>query len=304
MTDKKKPPPTRTKTTPKNKKIRVKTGKKRTVSSARWLERQLNDPLVREAREQGYRARSVFKIIEMDDKIKAMKPGTVVVDLGATPGSWTQIAVERVKPETTKGRVIAMDILPMDPVPGAEFLQADFTDNDTPEKLIDMLDGRKADVVLSDMAANTTGQRAIDHIRTVYLVELAWDFARQVLAPGGRDDRQSLPGRHREKTAGRAEEELHLRQTRQARGQPQGIARAVRRLHRFPRLDLPAGWRRHHGGPTYLVCCIFDACNIIFAVLELLPDFVDERLNGRQGAGLLVLHCFGHFESCIKRGPI
>lgn len=185
MTDKKKPPATRTKTTPKNKKIRVKTGKKRTVSSARWLERQLNDPLVREAREQGYRARSVFKLIEMDDKIKAMKPGTVVVDLGATPGSWTQIAVQRVKPDTTKGRVIAMDILPMDPIPGADFLQADFTESDTPDKLIAMLEGRKADVVLSDMAANTTGQRSIDHIRTIYLVELAWDFARQVLAPGG-----------------------------------------------------------------------------------------------------------------------
>lgn len=185
MTDKKKPPPTRTKTTPKNKKIRVKTGKKRTVSSARWLERQLNDPLVRMAKEQGYRARSVFKLIEMDDKIKCLKPGAMVVDLGATPGSWTQIAVERVKPGKTKGRVIAMDILPMDPVPDSEFLLADFTDNDTPEKLIAMMDGRKADIVLSDMAANTTGQRSIDHIRTVYLVELAWDFARQVLAPGG-----------------------------------------------------------------------------------------------------------------------
>jgi 23S rRNA (uridine2552-2'-O)-methyltransferase len=185
MTDKKKPPPTRTKTTPKNKKIRVKTGKKRTVSSARWLERQLNDPLVRMAKEQGYRARSVFKLIEMDDKIKCLKPGAMIVDLGATPGSWTQIAVERVKPSKTKGRVIAMDILPMDPVPDSEFLLADFTDNDTPEKLIAMMDGRKADVVLSDMAANTTGQRSIDHIRTVYLVELAWDFARQVLAPGG-----------------------------------------------------------------------------------------------------------------------
>ena len=185
MTDKKKPPPTRTKTTPKNKKIRVKTGKKRTVSSARWLERQLNDPLVRMAKEQGYRARSVFKLIEMDDKVKCLKPGAMVVDLGATPGSWTQIAVERVKPGKTKGRVIAMDILAMDPVPDSEFLLADFTDNETPEKLIAMMDGRKADIVLSDMAANTTGQRSIDHIRTVYLVELAWDFARQVLAPGG-----------------------------------------------------------------------------------------------------------------------
>lgn len=185
MTDKKKPPPTRTKTTPKNKKIRVKTGKKRTVSSARWLERQLNDPLVREAKDQGYRARSVFKIIELDDKLKCLKPGAIVIDLGAAPGSWTQLAVQRVKPQSGRGRVIAMDILPMDPVPDSEFLQADFTADETPEKLIALLDGKKANVVLSDMAANTTGQRSIDHIRTIYLVELAWDFARQVLADDG-----------------------------------------------------------------------------------------------------------------------
>lgn len=171
------------------KQVRVKSIKKRTVSSTRWLKRQLNDPFVKQARDSGYRARSVFKIIEIDDKIKVMKPGATVVDLGSAPGSWTQIAVERVKSldgsGAKQGKVIATDILEMAPLPGSEFIQMDFTDNDAPDRIIAMLDGKKADVVLSDMAANTTGQKAIDHIRTVYLVELAWDFARQVLAPGG-----------------------------------------------------------------------------------------------------------------------
>jgi 23S rRNA (uridine2552-2'-O)-methyltransferase len=183
MTDTKKPKPPRA--TSRTKTIRVKTTKKRTVSSARWLERQLNDPLVRKAKEEGYRARSVYKIIEMDDKYKFFKGGAIVVDLGSTPGSWTQIAVERVRPEKTGGRVIAMDILPMDPVPDADFFQGDFTEEATADKIMSMLDGKKATVVLSDMAANTTGQRSIDHIRTVFLVELAWDFAKQVLAPNG-----------------------------------------------------------------------------------------------------------------------
>lgn len=167
------------------KQVRVKNMKKRTVSSARWLQRQLNDPFVKQARDGGYRARSVFKIIEIDDKINAMKPGAIVVDLGSAPGSWTQIAVERVKSLTGKGKVIATDILDMAPLPGSEFIQMDFTDEDAPDRIIALLEGKKANVVLSDMAANTTGQKAIDHIRTVYLVELAWDFARQVLARDG-----------------------------------------------------------------------------------------------------------------------
>ena len=167
------------------KQVRVKSTKKRTVSSARWLQRQLNDPFVKQAREGGYRARSVFKIIEIDDKIKVMKPGATVVDLGSAPGSWTQIAVDRVKSLTGKGKVIATDILEMAPLPGSEFIQMDFTDEDAPDRIFALLGNKKADVVLSDMAANTTGQKAIDHIRTVYLVELAWDFARQVLAKNG-----------------------------------------------------------------------------------------------------------------------
>ena len=182
---KEKPPSAPSTRGKKNVKIRVKSKNKRTVSSARWLERQLNDPYVKKAKADGYRARSVFKIIEMDDKIKVLKPGAIVVDLGAAPGSWTQIAVERTKSLEGKGRVIATDILPMEELPGAEFLQGDFTDNDFADQLLKMLGNKKVDVVLSDMAANTTGQRSIDHIRTIYLVELAWDFARQVLAPNG-----------------------------------------------------------------------------------------------------------------------
>ncbi len=169
----------------KNKKIRVKTNAQRTVSSARWLERQLNDPFVKKAKSDGYRARSVYKIIEIDDKIKVMKPGSIVVDLGAAPGSWTQIAIDRTKSLEGKGRVIATDILEMTPLPGCEFLQGDFTENAFFDELIALLGNKKVDVVLSDMAANTTGQRSIDHIRTVYLVELAWDFAERVLGPNG-----------------------------------------------------------------------------------------------------------------------
>lgn len=179
MTDKKK-------TTPRNnKKVRVKMTKQRTVSSARWLERQLNDPYVKKAREAGYRARSVFKILEIDDKIKVLKPGAIVVDLGATPGSWSQVAVQRVQPENGKGRVIATDILDMDPIPDVDFLKGDFTDNTVLDQLLEMIGGKKVDVVLSDMAANTTGKKSVDHINTVYLVELAWDFASRVLAPKG-----------------------------------------------------------------------------------------------------------------------
>jgi 23S rRNA (uridine2552-2'-O)-methyltransferase len=169
----------------KIKSIRVKKDRKRTESSRRWLERQLNDPYVHQAQTDGYRARSVYKLIEMDDKLHFLKPNAIVVDLGAAPGSWTQVAVERIKPGKNKGRVIATDILPIDPVTDSEFLLGDFTDNAVFQTLLDMLGGARADVVLSDMAANTTGQRSVDHIRTLYLVELAWDFARRVLTKNG-----------------------------------------------------------------------------------------------------------------------
>lgn len=159
--------------------VRVKTAEKRTTSSTRWLQRQLNDPYVHEAQRLGYRARSAFKLIELDDKLKFIKKGCTVVDLGAAPGGWSQVALQR-----GAGKVIGLDLLPIDPLPGVTFLQMDFMNDDAPEALI-MAMGSGADVVLSDMAPNTMGHRQTDHIRIMALVEAAYEFATQVLKPGG-----------------------------------------------------------------------------------------------------------------------
>jgi 23S rRNA (uridine2552-2'-O)-methyltransferase len=159
--------------------VRLRTASKRTVGSQKWLERQLNDPYVAAARAQGFRSRAAFKLIEMDDKCKLIRPGSRVVDLGAAPGGWSQVAMQR-----GAAQVVAMDLLPIDPVPGVIFLQGDFNDTDMPDRLRALLGG-PADVVLSDMAPNTTGHGATDHIRIVALAELAFDFATHVLAPGG-----------------------------------------------------------------------------------------------------------------------
>jgi 23S rRNA (uridine2552-2'-O)-methyltransferase len=161
-------------------KVRVKTGKDRSLSSRLWLERQLNDPYVGRAKREGYRSRAAYKLIEIDDKHRLIKPGARVVDLGAAPGGWSQVAAKRVG----EGRVVAIDLLPMDAIAGVEFLQLDFLDPSAPEKLKALLGG-KADVVLSDMAANATGHRQTDHLRIMALAEAAADFAREVLAPGG-----------------------------------------------------------------------------------------------------------------------
>jgi len=164
---------------------KVKTAKKRTPSSARWLQRQLNDPYVHEARKMGYRSRAAFKLRELDDRFHLLRPGQKVVDLGAAPGGWTQVAVERVKPlESKGGAVVGMDILDWDPVPGAVTLVGDFLADDSPDRLREALGGG-ADVVLSDMAAPATGHAATDHLRIVAMVEVALDFAMSVLAPGG-----------------------------------------------------------------------------------------------------------------------
>jgi 23S rRNA (uridine2552-2'-O)-methyltransferase len=165
-------------------KTRVKSGKGRTLSSKLWLERQLNDPYVARAKREGYRSRAVYKLIEIDDKHRFLKSGGRVVDLGAAPGGWSQIAAKRVGAAEGKGRVVAIDLLDMDPVPGVEFLKLDFLDPSAPDILKDKLGG-KADVVLSDMAANATGHRKTDHLKIVALVEAAAEFAREVLAPGG-----------------------------------------------------------------------------------------------------------------------
>jgi 23S rRNA (uridine2552-2'-O)-methyltransferase len=153
------------------------------VSSKRWLERQLNDPYVARARREGLRSRAAFKLSEIDDKAHILKKGARVVDLGAAPGGWSQVAAKRVG-APDHGKVVAIDLLPMEPVTGVEFLQLDFLDRDAPDKLKALLGG-PADVVLSDMAANATGHRKTDHLKIIALVELAVDFAREVLAPGG-----------------------------------------------------------------------------------------------------------------------
>jgi 23S rRNA (uridine2552-2'-O)-methyltransferase len=165
-------------------KTRVKTARKRSLSSALWLSRQLNDPYVVRARAEGYRSRAAFKLMEIDDRHRLLKLGQRIVDLGAAPGGWSQVAAERVGTATGSGQVVAIDLLEMEPVPGVGFAVMDFNDADAPARLKAMLGG-PADGVLSDMAANATGHRKTDQLRIIGLVELAADFAREVLAPRG-----------------------------------------------------------------------------------------------------------------------
>ena len=164
--------------------VTVKTGGKRKLSSKLWLERQLNDPYVAQAKREGYRSRAAYKLIEIDDKYRFLKPGLTVVDLGAAPGGWSQIAAKRVGAASGKGKVVAIDLLEMPEIPGAIFAQLDFLSQDAPEKLREMIGGR-ADVVLSDMSPNTTGHRKTDQLRILGLVEGATAFAAEVLTPGG-----------------------------------------------------------------------------------------------------------------------
>jgi 23S rRNA (uridine2552-2'-O)-methyltransferase len=169
----------------RNLKVRLKKGKERTVSQKAWLERQLNDPYVAEARRKGYRSRAAFKLIEIDDKYKILKPGYAVVDLGAAPGGWSQVASQRVKSVDGKGVVVAIDIHGVDPLPGVVIFKKDFLDDDAPGQLIAALDGRHADAVISDMASHATGHRQTDHIQIMELAETGYAFAIEVLKPGG-----------------------------------------------------------------------------------------------------------------------
>ena len=166
-------------------KVRVKTGKGRTPSQKAWLERQLNDPYVAEAKKLGYRSRAAFKLIEIDDKFHMLKPGHRVVDLGAAPGGWSQVAAKRVWSAEGRGKVVAIDMHGMDPIGGVTIFHKDFYDLDAPAQLIEALGGEKADAVLSDMAAHATGHRQTDHIQIMDLAEAAIVFARNVLKPGG-----------------------------------------------------------------------------------------------------------------------
>lgn len=164
--------------------IRVKTARQRKPSSTAWLARQLNDPYVAEAKRLGYRSRAAFKLIELDDRFHFLKRGSRVVDLGAAPGGWSQVAAQRIGAAEGKGKIVAADILPFEPIPGVIVLQLDFLDPAAPDMIKGALDGA-ADVVLSDMAQPTTGHAATDHLRIVALAEAAYEFAKEVLAPGG-----------------------------------------------------------------------------------------------------------------------
>ena len=160
--------------------VRVRTGRGRTAASTRWLEQQLNDPYVRRAKAEGYRSRAAYKLLELDERFGLLKGTKRVIDLGVAPGGWTQVVLRR-QPKT---KIVGIDLLPTDPIEDAVLLQMDFMDDAAPAILAEELGG-KADLVLSDMAANTVGHQQTDHLRTMGLVEAAADFAGQVLAPGG-----------------------------------------------------------------------------------------------------------------------
>jgi 23S rRNA (uridine2552-2'-O)-methyltransferase len=159
----------------------VKTARGRKISSTKWLERQLNDPYVAEARRLGYRSRAAFKLAELNDRHHLLKRGAVVIDLGAAPGGWSQIAVDKVGPS---GKIIGIDLQEVEPLPGVHFEVMDFLDDDAPERLRSLVGGG-ADLVMSDMAASASGHRATDHIKIMALCEVALEFAEQILNPGG-----------------------------------------------------------------------------------------------------------------------
>ncbi len=214
-------------------KTRVKTARKRSLSSTLWLERQLNDPFVSRAKLDGYRSRAAYKLIEIDDKYKLFKPGGRIVDLGAAPGGWSQIASERVKSRDGKGRVIGIDLLEIEPIAGVEFRVMDFHDEAAPAALREWLAG-PADGVMSDMAANATGHRKTDHLRIVGLAELAVDFA--VRGAGARRllPRQGLAGRHGGRTADAHQARFRRRAPSEAEGEPRRQRGNVRARHRLP----------------------------------------------------------------------
>jgi len=164
---------------PRREAVRLKHARKLKPSSQRWVARQLNDPYVQAAKTQGFRSRAAFKLLELDEKYRLIGKGAAVVDLGAAPGGWAQVALAR-----GAARVVGIDLLPVMPVAGAMFIEGDFLDEAMPGRLTDLLGGR-ADLVLSDMAPNTTGHVATDHIRIMALAELALDFACGILVPGG-----------------------------------------------------------------------------------------------------------------------
>ncbi len=207
--------------------VTVKSGGKRKLSSKLWLERQLNDPYVAQAKRDGYRSRAAYKLIEIDDKHRFLKHGIAVVDLGAAPGGWSQIAAKRVGAVNGKGKVVAIDLLEMPEVPGVNFAQLDFLAEDAPEKLIAMMGGR-ADVVMSDMAPNTTGHRKTDQLRIVGLIETAAAFADRRAQSRRNVSGQGLSERRRRRTGRAIEARFFQRAPRQAGVEPAGFVGALR----------------------------------------------------------------------------
>lgn len=165
--------------------VNLKTARQRTASSQRWLERQLNDPYVAASKREGYRSRAAYKLLEIDDKYHFLKPGQTVLDLGAAPGGWSQVAAARVQSIAGKGQVVAIDYLGMEPIAGVEIVEMDFTDEGAEEKLMGLLRHGRANVVLSDMAAPTSGHKSTDHLRIMGLAEAAAHFAVSILEEGG-----------------------------------------------------------------------------------------------------------------------
>jgi 23S rRNA (uridine2552-2'-O)-methyltransferase len=194
--------------------VSLRTARGRTTAQQKWLARQLNDPYVQAAHKQGWRSRAAFKLIELDDKFGLIRPGMRVVDLGAAPGGWTQVLVKR-----GAAQVVGVDLLPVDPVPGAEIIEGDFTDPDMATTLTTMLGG-KVDLVVSDMAPNTTGHGPTDHIRIIGLTEEALHFAFEILAEGGGVRCQGVSGWVRKSHAGYPEAGILPCASRQAASQP------------------------------------------------------------------------------------
>lgn len=186
----------------------VKTAKGRKTSSTRWLQRQLNDPYVARARAEGYKSRAAYKLLEMNDRFRFLKKGQRVVDLGAAPGGWTQVACNLVKAQQkdSGGKVVAVDLLAMDDLAPATVMQLDFMDDDAPAKIIEAIGG-EADVVLSDMAPSFTGHPSTDHLRTMALVDAAWALAETILTPDGVFITKIIQG---------AEEQAFIRKLKQA----------------------------------------------------------------------------------------
>ena len=208
--------------------IRVKMKKKRGMKelSRRWLERHMNDPYVQRSKAEGYRSRAAYKLIEIDDRHHLLKPGQRVIDLGAAPGGWLQVAAARTGSTDADPHIVGIDYLEMDPVPGSAFLQMDFLDDAAPARLAEMLGG-DPDIVLSDMAAPTTGHRRTDHIRTDASVR-GGGRLRHDRAPAGRPfPGQDVPGRNRGRTADPTEEEFSFGASRQAAGVARRIGRTL-----------------------------------------------------------------------------